>query len=245
MGRLAVVVPSHKRADHVLVKKVISDVILCVADDQVAEYKEHNPDVEIVGHPSDMKGLPLKRNWICERFGDVFMVDDDVYHFRDYTPERGTGRVVSPDEARDHVERLAEMSRDLGIFLFGFTSAIRPLYYKPQKPYALTGLVSGHAMGLLRGSELYWHPKAITDGSQWLCALNAYHHRMILKDLRYGFVPESPFVTPGGQAEHRNMSVEAEMTLFLRRHFGDVCKQRGGEKSKDTHAGMRVLDLPF
>jgi hypothetical protein len=245
MGRLAIVSPSHKRAGHVRVKNVISDVIVCVAENQVPEYREHNPDVEVLGHPSDIIGLPLKRNWIAERFGDVFMVDDDVFQFRDYTPEAGGGRSVTPIEARDHIERLSDMTRDSGSFLFGFTSAIRPLYYKPQKPYALTGMISGHAMGLLKGSKLYWHSKATTVCDQWLCALNAYHHRTIVKDLRYGFVPEPPFVTPGGQAEHRSMAVEADMTKFLFTHFGSANRQRGGAGSKDTHEAMRILDLPF
>lgn len=55
-----IVIPSYKRADRVLTKEICKDVILCVPESQEEDYKNYNPDVEIVCHPDSVKGLPAK-----------------------------------------------------------------------------------------------------------------------------------------------------------------------------------------
>lgn len=41
---LKIVIPSHKRADHVLSKRLVCDPIICVAESQAEEYRRYNPD---------------------------------------------------------------------------------------------------------------------------------------------------------------------------------------------------------
>ena len=59
---LKIVIPSHKRADKVLSKRLIINPIICVEEKQKDIYKSYNPDCEIVSHPNDVIGLPAKRN---------------------------------------------------------------------------------------------------------------------------------------------------------------------------------------
>ena len=76
---LKIVIPSHKRHDMVLSKRLVVDPIICVAESQADIYREHNPECEIVTHPDDVIGLIPKRNWMARHCGDLFMLDDDVH----------------------------------------------------------------------------------------------------------------------------------------------------------------------
>ena len=75
---LKIVIPSHKRHDRVLSKKLVTDPIICVAKSQRDIYREYNPECEIVCHPDSVVGLIPKRNWMAKHFGDLFMFDDDT-----------------------------------------------------------------------------------------------------------------------------------------------------------------------
>lgn len=79
---LNIVIPSYKRADCVLAKDLVANPIICVAESESGAYKEFNPECEIVTHPDSVKGLPAKRNWMVQHFGELFMLDDDVYEFQ-------------------------------------------------------------------------------------------------------------------------------------------------------------------
>ncbi len=72
-----IVMPTHGRAGRVTTHRVIDGVILCVAEEQEAVYRAAYPDLEIVVHPDTVRPLSVKRQWILDHFGDVFMVDDD------------------------------------------------------------------------------------------------------------------------------------------------------------------------
>ena len=72
---LKIVIPSHKRHDAVFSKKLVTDPIICVAESQAEQYRQYNPDCEIVAHPDDVVGLIPKRNWMAEYFGDLFMLE--------------------------------------------------------------------------------------------------------------------------------------------------------------------------
>ena len=76
-----IVIPSHRRADRVKTLGVAPGAILCVPKAQEGAYRKHNPGAELSAHPDDVIGLAAKRNWICERFGDVMMLDDDLTRF--------------------------------------------------------------------------------------------------------------------------------------------------------------------
>src|SRR3954469_4218589 len=78
---LTVVIPSAGRADRVRAAKAIAADVLCVPDSEVDAYRRRGYGVEVVPHPDTVRGLAAKRQWIADRFGDVFMVDDDVRAF--------------------------------------------------------------------------------------------------------------------------------------------------------------------
>ena len=240
-----IICPSSRRADNVMTKKIIPDLAICVPESEAAEYRKHNPNNEIISHPESIVGLPLKRQWIYETFGDIFMLDDDIASMRDWTHPPGKAETIPPEQVNELIQRLAWMTKETGAYLFGFNHLVRPEFVDPQQPYTLTGFIPGHSMGLLSGSKLYWHKRATTVCDYWISGLNAYHHRIVLKDLHYGFLQTKTFKGAGGQAQHRNMGVEVEATAFLREYFGEAIQHKSDTTTKRSHEAQRYLKLPF
>jgi hypothetical protein len=241
-----VVCPSHKRPDNVAAKNAVTNLILCVAESQAPAYEEHNPELEIVTHPDDVIGLHAKRQWIYQHFGDVFMVDDDVVRLRDLQSPGGTPYYVDPDVAYQHVQQTAWIAQQLGVYLFGFNHVMRPEMSHPMDPYRFTGYIPGHSTGILKGSRLYWNPELKTTDDYWISCLNAYHHRKVVKDLRFVWDQKDTFRGKGGQSDHRTMNVERESTAILRKYFGNVIqKKRDSHVAKRKHEEQRTLKLPF
>jgi len=246
MEVVKVVCPSHKRPDKVIAKNAISNLILCVAENQQAAYVEHNPEVELVIHPDDVVGLHSKRQWIYEHFGSVFMIDDDVSHLRNLQAPAGNPQNFTADETYEIVQRTAWITQQVGAFLFGFNHIVRPELSQPMDPYKFTGYVPGHSTGILAGSKLYWNPELRTTDDYWISCLNAYHHRKIVKDLRYTFDQKDTFRGNGGQSDYRNMSVERESTTVLLKYFGEaIQKKKDTHVAKRKHEEQRTLQLPF
>ena len=82
MESLKIVICSHKRPARVTTQYLVKDCIIVIPESQYPEYKEANPNTEIVTHPDSVVGLPPKRQWIMDYFGDVFMLDDDLTEFK-------------------------------------------------------------------------------------------------------------------------------------------------------------------
>jgi hypothetical protein len=243
-----IVIPSHKRADRVKTTVIVPGAIICVPKAQEAEYRRHNPNSEIVTHPDDLIGLAPKRNWICQKFGDVMMLDDDLTRFSRLYLEANSLRIsrVAPAETIAIIQQTAYTARQLGAYLFGFSSVADARNFKPQKPFRFTGYCNGSSFGLLGGSRIFFHKNAAAVEDYFASLVNAYYHRYAFFDLRFGFVQQRTFKNLGGQAEFRNKKSEEEDSKFLRRMFGDVVEQRPPVKrGRASHEYQRVIKLPF
>lgn len=241
--QIKIVTPSHNRAGKVRSLTAVSEMALLVSQSEVPEYREHYPDTEIVPVPDDLVGLAAARQYALEHFGSVFMVDDDCPKVRDMMADGAV--YLSPEEAYDLVQMTAQTARDLGVFLFGFSHQPFPIAANPMDPFVLTGYVQAHSMGILSGSNLWFHTEMLHD-EHWISALNAYHHRMILKDMRYYFQQIGTFTTAGGLSDQRTMAREHERWAEMEKYFGPVFKKkRDGPLGKVQHAEQRYMELPF
>lgn len=248
MGIVRIVSPSNKRAANVRTVKTVDEVTLCVPENQVREYEEHNPDNEVVGVPMDVKGLVNTRQWILERFGSIFTVDDDIASVRDMlAPLTGPPIYLEPHEVTQLIYNRAEMARDLGVYLFGFSNVPRPIFVKPMHPFRFTGFMPGHSLGILEGSKLFYHPESGLKDDYWISLLNAYHHRIFLKDMRYWFGQMDTFKNSGGVSEQRNMANEVKYTEFLRRYFGKDIVQTKKARTQGgiSHEQQVEIHIPW
>ena len=223
------------------------EVILCVPEREVEEYRRYSPDAEIDPHPDDLFGLPRKRNWIAERYGDFFSVDDDNRRLQNLSIVLSENSTVDPKLTIPIIKRTYEMAEDVGAYLFGFSSRPNPLMYRGQVPFQLTGYLGGHAFGLRKGHDLYWHPECYAHTDFWICGLNAFKHRKVFVDHRYRFDQAETFTRTGGQAAHRTVDREMASLELLQRTFGKdvIHRKRGTHRAKQRHEGQPALKLPF
>ena len=182
--------------------------IICVPQAQEAEYRRLNPDTEILAHPVEIIGLAAKRNWIYQKFGDVMMLDDDLTRFSRLYLEPNSLRSsrVTPEETLAIIQNTAYMARQLGAYVFGFSSVADARNFKPQKPFRLTGYCTGSSFGLLKGSKVFFHKEAVAVEDYFASLVNAYYHRYAFFDLRFGFVQQR-LPAKRGQAGHEYQQV--------------------------------------
>lgn len=221
-----IVIPSHKRAERVVSKSLVVDPIICVAESQRDEYKEYNPDCEIVCHPDDVVGLIPKRNWMVEHFGDLFMIDDDVTHFH----KLYVGLDESAECIKDakvvtaSIDKLYRMAKLMGVNLFGFTKSTRPIMYNPFKPYSLSNMITGCAYGVIKSPNIHWNEELKLKEDFWISCWVKYMERMVLVDNRFNFVQKDTFYNPGGLSAIRNDKTEMQNMLKIKKYFGDCIR---------------------
>ncbi len=229
-----VVVPSHHRPDKVDVLDSgllrPDQIILCVADDQVDQYRDKYPDVEYSVHPADMIGLSLKRGWIMERHGNVCMLDDDArvaVNFESYASNPNGYPITDPDEVMMLIQRHAASMLELGVYLGGLSSYNDVRSYCSLRPFKLVGYVRGTPMFIMAGSKITFTPRIVGKTDYWASAMNAFHHRMTFVDLRYTIHSDGgAFVNEGGTAGHRTTASENRDNKILRRTFGSDTFQK-------------------
>lgn len=228
MSDLKIVIPSHKRHDRVLSKKLVCNPILCVAESQADLYKQFNPECEIVKHPDDVVGLIPKRNWMARHFGDMMMLDDDVYAVKNLYCEKGETCVVrDPERVTAIIGSLYELACLLDVHLFGFTSAISPVMYNEWGYYSLSRMITGCSYGVRRGKNVWWDEELRLKEDFWISCYMKYKERRVLTDLRYNFAQKGTFVNSGGLAALRNQEEERRSILFIKKNFGDSITLKG------------------
>lgn len=225
---------------------------ICVPESQKAAYVAANLGTKIVTHPDSVKGIGLKRQWIYDKWGDVFMVDDDLKSFvRTYLPKyrsRVKYSRMTPEEAYDAVHVLYQMAIQFNAYLFAFAITGDVRNYSPQKPFKFNVPVNGAAMGMRAGSKLFFHPESTAANDMFVSGLNAYFHRYAFVDTRFSFIQEATFAFPGGLSGIRSQGTEVEDKGFLERMFGNAIKVRGGNRRRlgpAKSAGNRSLIIPF
>ncbi len=242
---IKVVIPSHLRAGRVTSKTLVTDPILCVAESERNLYREYNPDVEIVTHAEH--GLGHIRQWIYERFGNVFSLDDDCTEVAAIWPEKR--ETLSPVQVRKAIERSAEITKELGAYLFGFALLSDPRIYHWWRPIVATGWITGSAHGILAGSKTrYWLPGVDLYGVNediLASCLNAYYHRIAYIDRRYAFHFSACSKRSGGLAEVRTNDAEEQSFLELKKLFGGAIERKGYRRAGRNNIGKFILNLPY
>jgi hypothetical protein len=217
-----------------------------VPESEEGQYRERNPNAEIVTHPDAVIGLGNKRNWIMEKFGDVMMLDDDLKGINKNTFAIGErAEKLTPKQSVEVIQMLGNMAAELGIYMFGFGNCTNPSMYNPNKPFGFTGFILGGNMGMLKNNMLRCTDRIHVKHDYYLSALNAYHYRMALIDFRYCIGMDGVGKTAGGLQKFRNPQIEYEDSIMLRKMFGEaiIPKKAGFSRLKNKYG--RTLRVPY
>lgn len=236
-----IVIPSRKRSE--MISTSIPGAILFIDEKEKKDYAHLKDSFEIVTHKS-LGSLAEIRNAIYKKFGDVFMVDDDIVSVeRLYTTE---GQKMTGDEIVKIINECYYNSIQIGATLFGFNNNPNPTHYNQHKPFMLKGYINGCAIGLRKDPNLFFTKKTTACESHWINLLNAYYNRFCFIDKRFHFrqADNSTFQMIGGQAGKRTLLSEKEDTLFLRKMFGDsVVMKKQINKTNQLHQYQRQLKI--
>lgn len=243
---IPIVIPSHKRARNITTHKVIDGCILCVAESQKDEYKEYN-DIEIVTHPDKLIGLSPKRQWIFDKFGDCFQVDDDCVQMHNIAIPVGGDGYLTPKEASLAINDLYSISKIIGAKLFGFNKNTKPITYKGYKPFEANIYICGGGLGLIKDENLYFpdYPDFVGE-DYWITALNAYFKRFSLVDNRFALGFKTTEKGTGGVSDYRTEEKRKETYYFLKKYFGDSIKTKHRSNYKKSIMKYeKTLTIPF
>lgn len=243
--KIDIVIPSMGRAERVITKGAISNCKICVPESEADDYAKYNPGMDIVTHPDTLKGLTLKRQFIYEKFPNVFMIDDDIMKLSKMYVEAGEGDRMDPDEAYDIIQYVGNCAKLAGCYLFGLSHNANPCAYNEMKPIQLTGTLNGD-IGLLEGSKLFFHELAKVTEDYWISAYNAYVHRYCWIDERYYAAGYKTCHNLDGCSNNRTKEQEAADTMFLRKMFGNAIQlKEDTQLAKRKHEYMRTLKIPY
>lgn len=244
---IAIVIPSHKRADRITTHRLLpnnGNVYVCIPESQEKDYREKNPDMNILVHPDSIIGISPKRQWIYDKFGDVFMIDDDIQKISCVYNDKSTS--LNPDEFYEVIQSHYHTCKNNGIYLFGFTSNANPLMYDVFEPIKFSGVIMAGAIGLLKNPHFKFDPEAPNVDDYLICGINAFYYRKALIDTRFCAVPFKTFHNEGGLSEYRSLETEKHDTIYLRKKFGEALNiKKNTAKAKVFHQYQRTLTIPF
>ena len=259
MSDIPVICMSYQRAGEAKAVHAIRPLILCVTASEEAAYREAYPNHELLVHPDEIRGYCPTKQWIWDRFDyRVFTMDDDISEMRRvYDPDQKPH--MTADEGYDAIQATGAMAEDIGAKLWGLANYTMSYAYDVFQPFRMVGYVNGMSHGVLPGLDIRLPNDPHFFGSDYyVSALNAYKHRYMWIDTRYGFYQTKTFRNPGGLSEFRTLDREEASFNELQRLFGpDVIKlkgKRGGrppatsaarKQSEAGHPFEKLLSIPW
>lgn len=244
-----IVSPSLGRASKTKVQNLISHVTFVVPDRQVDEYKENLPDNEIVGCPNEIKGIVATRQWMLEKWPNIFMADDDIYQVRRQFSEtqKAETNIKDPDLAWELIQNLASITKQMGGYHFGFSNAREPVQFESGKPIVHTKYINNSFMGFLEGHGLSYDLNFDEAEDYYICCMNIYKNRFSVIDQRYVFKTYQNFTSDGGCSLYRTQESMIRNTDRLKALFGeDIVKDKIQSKlKKSINKGERTLIFPL
>lgn len=235
-----IVCPSRKRSRNVITN--IENMILCVDEKEIDEYKEYN-NREIITHKS-LNSLSEIRQFIYNKFGDVFMVDDDISSV-DINYKSSDNKLTS-EQIYKIIDKTYQTAKDINAPLWGFNNDPSLTHYNQHKPFMLKGYINGCAFGLLKNKNLFFDKRTTACESHWINLLNAYYNRICFIDKRFHFRQKtgSTFTLHGGQTGKRTLISEKKDTMMLRKMFGEsVVLKKEKNKTLQLHQYQRQLNI--
>lgn len=241
-----VLILSHKRHDIITTHNVVANAIIVVPESQFEKYRDACPNTEIATHPDDIVGISPKRQWCLDKFGDCFMLDDDLLKVSRVYEEIHVSNLF-PTEVYSLIQDVYNIALLLPCGIYGFNKDPNPLAYHGDKPVVFNNFINSGAIGVISGRNI--HFPNIHDFIQedyYVNCLNAFHNRYSYKDNRFAFAFNNSNHTKGGCADFRTDELRKRYAIELRKCFGNAIVRK-----KSSHIRRQVsefeisLKIPF
>tara|TARA_Y100000004_G_C8940660_1_gene424020 strand:+ start:492 stop:1247 length:756 start_codon:yes stop_codon:yes gene_type:complete len=244
-----VVSPSMGRAGKTKTQNIIANVAFVVPENEAEDYKKNLPDNEVIACPNSIKGIVATRQWMLEKWSNIFMADDDIFVIRRQFEEtqKSETNVTDPSFAWELIQNLASITKQMGGYHFGFSNAREPVQFESGKPIVHTKYINNSFMGFLEGHGLEYDLSFDEAEDYYICCMNMYKNRFSVIDQRYVFKTYQNFTSDGGCSLYRTQESMVKNTERLKALFGtDIIKDKVMSKlKKSINKGERTLIFPF
>ena len=209
----------------------------------------HNPDLELLVHPDEVVGLSPKRQWVFDKLGDCFQVDDDIIGVhRVYLKDTKTyPYMLTSEEAYFLIQDVYEIAKQLKCGLFGFNRAAHPKSFSGGEPIQFNKYVCGGGLGLIAGRNLSFPDFPYFVGEDYyISALNAYFNRYSYIEARFAFSFTTTEKGKGGCADYRTQEKRKETYFYLKRKFGNaIIPKKESPIKKRVNMWEKTLHIPY
>lgn len=246
--RIKIVCPSKGRSDNVRTIKLIPSLELVVCETEADDYKKNYPNTVVHATPSHIKGITPTRQWILEKFGEVFMIDDDVVSVRRNFAfgEDDPSQIIDQEVILEIINSTAGIARDIKAKVFSFSKMRNPLEYNSFQPIVHTGYMNASFCGFLKGHGLSYDLSMNEGEDHYMSCLVIYKHRYCLIDNRYSFVTDGNFTAIGGCNSYRTREGMMKNTIYLKKLFGDaIVYKEPTQLKQNVNIGERSIKFPY
>lgn len=247
--KISVNIPSHKRPT-VETLQYYPHCKVWVADNELEEYKRHNPDAEIVGLGADSgKNISVIRNHILkaefEAGADVVcMLDDDVKGIYRYDKAKHNNYGYVKNKVTDFlgfIEKHSIMAKEMGAYLWGVNLNQDARSYNHYKPFNTNNIILGPFSCHIKGGGVFYDENIPLKEDYDLALQHLNKHRKILRLNMYHYVCKQS-ENKGGCAIYRNYDTEKKNFELLVKKWGtDIIREdKSSKKQFDYNPIIKV-----
>ena len=150
-------IPSKGRSNLMTTHRIFKSAYIYVPESEVSSYSMHK---NVVGVPSDVKGITSTRNWILKNTDcNVFFIDDDLQYGGYITRTTDKYKVVKVKDESVYlreIERLFDVSYQMKSWICGFFTVGNNLTNYSYNPFLFNGVCLGSCMGIINDGKYYF-----------------------------------------------------------------------------------------
>jgi hypothetical protein len=154
-----IAIPSKGRAGLITSQNIFKSGVLYVPESELMQYSIYKN--KIVQIPNEVKGITQTRNWILKHNENknVFFLDDDL-QYGGYIERKETKykviRVEDESVYIGEIEKLFEVSYQVGSKIFGFFTVGNNLTNYSYSPFLFNGVCLGSCMGIINDGSYFF-----------------------------------------------------------------------------------------
>lgn len=242
--------PSYKRP-HVETLAYLPNAKVWVSAEEYDEYKEQNPDANIVILECEQGNISRVRNEILNREFDngadvVCIVDDDlkgIYHFEKSSKNAFGYEKHLVEDFEEFIYKHTLLCREFGFYLWGVNLNKDSRSYKHSNPISTTSIILGPFSCHLKGSKVRYDERIPLKEDYDLAIQHLNKYRGILRMNKFHYDCKQS-VQAGGCASIRNYNTEkSQFDLLVQKWGTDII--RTDKTSKKQFDYNPIIKIPI
>lgn len=153
-----VAIPSKGKAGIITSQEIFKSAVLYVPESEVRQYSIYKS--EVVGVPSEVKGITQTRNWILKNNScNIFFLDDDLEYggYVERSAEKYKVKRVKEESVYiREISKIFEVADQSGSKIFGLFTVGNNLTNYAYNPFLFNGVCLGSCMGIINDGTYYF-----------------------------------------------------------------------------------------